>query len=392
MKKWTLTAALTLELASADSLSFSSIQKTNGQHLIQVLSINKGEVSYIDLSDTLKTQETSPFSLFKDKNFEEVQLKLSQIKSKPEKIAYSQLKSPLTFNKHHLCAGLNYSDHAAESGQKNELVLFPKWGEVAQQQTRIAYNPQSTLPELLDYEVELGIVFNRDIYKPEDIDKSIAALLLTNDFSDRAPQIFYYGDVENHESYSFTAAKSKNNYALISPVVVIPKDWKTFAQNLKMSLSVKGERKQSSSTSQMSLPIEEMLKLALSDTSQKKWPLLKDDGVNLDKQNEITLLPQTKNGQNYMPAGTLFMTGTPAGTLFQKPSATEIVKAIFNIPFIDSKIPNLSLKKKLKIALIENLATQGRYLKPNDEIESEIENLGSLRFSIVEQNKSVSQK
>jgi len=388
MNKWTLTAALTLKLASADSLSFSAIDKTSGRHLIQVLSISNGEVTYVDLSTALKTKETNPFGLFSDKNFEEVRQSLAQIKSSPEKIAYSQLRNPLSFNKHHLCAGLNYSDHAAESGQKNELVLFPKWGEVVGNEVRIAYNPQSALPELLDYEVELGLVFDRDIQSPEDLKAAVAGLILSNDFSDRAPQIFYYGDVENHESYSFTAAKSKTNYTIASPLVVIPKDWKSFAQNLKMNLSVNGERKQSASTSQMSQPIEDMLKLALKDEGQRKWPLLKDESFELNTQNSITLLPQTQNGKSYMPAGTLFMTGTPAGTLFQKPRAMEIIKAIFSIPFTDSDIPNLSVKKKLKVALIENLAAKGRYLKPGDVVDSEIENLGSLRFSIVEQNKT----
>lgn len=388
MNKWTLTAALTLKLASADSLSFSAVEKPTGRHLIQVLSIDSGEVSYVDLTEALKNDARSPFALFKNKSFEDVQQKLSQLKANPEKIAYSQLKNPLSFNKHHLCAGLNYSDHAAESGQKNELVLFPKWGAVAENDARIAFSPLSPLPELLDYEVELGIVFDRDIYKAEDIDKSVAGLLVTNDFSDRAPQIFYYGDEKDHESYSFSAAKSKTNYTLVSPILVIPKDWKTFSKNLKMKLSVNGEAKQSASTSQMSLPIEDMLKLALLDKGQKKWPLLKEDNLELNSENVLTLLPQTESGEGYIPAGTLFMTGTPAGTLFQKPRTLEIVKALFSVPFVNSQIPNLSIKKKLKVALIENLAAKGHYLKPNDAIESEIEHLGALRFSIVEQNKT----
>lgn len=384
MKKWILGASLSLDFASASEfLSFSAISKNGSKRLIQVLKIEKEEVTYVDLSEELKSKTLNPFDLFTGKEFDEVLGNLKTLEAKKEKTKYSALLSPLTFKKHHLCAGLNYKDHVQESGQKDELVLFPKFGEVVGHNSAVLQK-KSPLPELLDYEIELAAVFDRDIHNEEDVKAARAAFMIANDFSDRAPQIYFFGREGKQSSYSFAAAKSKMNYTLVAPLVVIPKDWRKFSQNLEMKLYVNGQLKQSASTAMMSLSIEEMLLMALKSTKDESWPLLGKSGSELDEANALRLLPKNDKGTFYLSQGSLFMTGTPGGTVFQKPKTSQLLAAALKAPFVESSIPTQSFKDKVKLSLINNLSKSGKYLSSGDIVESKIDNLGFLNFTISE--------
>lgn len=143
-----------------------------------------------------------------------------------------------------VCIGLNYADHAAESGLQvpPEPVVFMK-------ATSAICGPDDDLiiprgSEKTDWEVELGIVIGtRAKYVSEaDALKHVAGYCVINDVSERAFQ--------TERSGQWTKGKSCDAFGPIGPWLVT-RDEVPDPQNLKMWLSVNGETRQNGSTTTM---------------------------------------------------------------------------------------------------------------------------------------------
>ena len=143
-----------------------------------------------------------------------------------------------------LCIGLNYSDHAAESGLPvpSEPILFAKATSAIvgpNDNVEIPRNSSET-----DWEVELGIIIGK---KAKYIDKNsaqdyIAGYCVINDVSERAFQIKREGQ--------WTKGKSCDTFGPTGPYLVT-KDEVSDVQNLTMFLDVNGKRMQDGSTNTM---------------------------------------------------------------------------------------------------------------------------------------------
>ncbi len=144
-----------------------------------------------------------------------------------------------------LCIGLNYSDHAAETGQKipDEPILFTK-----SPNTLIGPNDDVRQPRgstKLDWEVELGIVIGKRtsyLDSIEDAKDAIAGFTVVNDVSERAFQI--------ERSGQWSKGKSAETFNPAGPWLVTP-DEIADVTALGMWLDVNGIRRQTGSTSTM---------------------------------------------------------------------------------------------------------------------------------------------
>jgi len=143
-----------------------------------------------------------------------------------------------------LCIGLNYSDHAAESGLPvpSEPILFSKATSAIvgpNDNVEIPRNSSET-----DWEVELGIIIGKKAkYIHEDeAEDYIAGYCVVNDVSERAFQIKREGQ--------WTKGKSCDTFGPTGPYLVT-KDEIPDVQNLKMYLDVNGKRMQDGSTNTM---------------------------------------------------------------------------------------------------------------------------------------------
>jgi len=144
-----------------------------------------------------------------------------------------------------LCIGLNYSDHAAETGQAvpAEPILFTK-----SPNTLIGPNDDVLIPrgsEKTDWEVELGIVIGRhSSYLVDEVEAaaSIAGYVLVNDVSERAWQI--------ERSGQWSKGKSAPTFNPAGPYLVTPDEIENVLE-LRMTLDVDGKRRQDGSTSTM---------------------------------------------------------------------------------------------------------------------------------------------
>tara|TARA_Y100000994_G_scaffold143149_1_gene117321 strand:- start:413 stop:1273 length:861 start_codon:yes stop_codon:yes gene_type:complete len=143
-----------------------------------------------------------------------------------------------------ICIGLNYADHAEESGMKvpPEPIIFFKATSAI-----IGPNDDVIIPknsQKSDWEVELGIVIGKEakyISENESQDH-IAGYCVVNDLSERAFQI--------ERSGQWVKGKSCDTFGPIGPYLVT-KDEIPDPQNLKLWLELNGKRVQDGSTATM---------------------------------------------------------------------------------------------------------------------------------------------
>tara|TARA_B100000767_G_scaffold16050_1_gene15075 strand:+ start:4775 stop:5620 length:846 start_codon:yes stop_codon:yes gene_type:complete len=143
-----------------------------------------------------------------------------------------------------VCVGLNYADHAAESGMDlpDEPVIFFKATSSimgANDDVEIPRNSVKT-----DWEVELGVIIGKEakyITKADALGH-VAGYCVINDLSER--------DFQLHRSGQWVKGKSADTFGPIGPWLVT-RDEVPDPQNLKMYLEVNGHRYQDGSTKTM---------------------------------------------------------------------------------------------------------------------------------------------
>ncbi|MFF2844117.1 fumarylacetoacetate hydrolase family protein [Paenarthrobacter sp. NPDC057981] len=144
-----------------------------------------------------------------------------------------------------LCIGLNYSDHAAETGQAvpAEPILFTKAPN-----TLIGPNDDVRIPRGAtkpDWEVELGIVIGKRtsyLNTVEEAADAIAGFVVVNDVSERGFQLERGGQ--------WSKGKSSETFNPAGPWLVTP-DEIDDVKSLGMWLDINGDRRQTGSTSTM---------------------------------------------------------------------------------------------------------------------------------------------
>jgi 2-keto-4-pentenoate hydratase/2-oxohepta-3-ene-1,7-dioic acid hydratase in catechol pathway len=144
-----------------------------------------------------------------------------------------------------VCIGLNYRDHAAETGQAvpDEPIVFNKSPNTLVGPNDAVRIPRgSTKP---DWEVELGVVIGaRSSYLPDEAAAAaaIAGYVLVNDVSERAFQMERGGQ--------WVKGKSAETFNPCGPYLVTP-DEVADVLDLRMWLDVNGVRRQDGSTATM---------------------------------------------------------------------------------------------------------------------------------------------
>ena len=143
-----------------------------------------------------------------------------------------------------VCIGLNYADHAAESGMAlpEEPVIFFKATSAIMGPNDDVEIPRHSVKT--DWEVELGVVIGKVAkYIPEsEALDHVAGYCVINDLSER--------DFQLHRSGQWVKGKSADTFGPIGPWMVT-RDEVTDPQNLAMYLEVNGHRYQDGSTKTM---------------------------------------------------------------------------------------------------------------------------------------------
>jgi 2,4-didehydro-3-deoxy-L-rhamnonate hydrolase len=186
----------------------------------------------------------SPGSLAKLRNLD--------LNTLPKAPADARLGPPVAGTHNFIAIGLNYADHAKETGQEipTEPILFNK------ATTSICGpNDDVMIPKNsrhLDWEVEIAFVIGaRARYvEAKDWAQYIAGYCICNDVSERRFQ--------SKRGGQWVKGKSAETFGPVGPWLVTP-DEIPDVDNLAMSLDVNGDRKQTGSTATMIFKIPDLL-------------------------------------------------------------------------------------------------------------------------------------
>ncbi|WP_349903724.1 fumarylacetoacetate hydrolase family protein [Parafrigoribacterium humi] len=205
--------------------------------------VRVGDDAYVDVSDVVTDFDESFFASGIAALEPVVAERVAA--GRQQSFAGERIGSPIARPHQILCIGLNYSDHAAETGMPvpEEPILFTK-----SPNTLIGPNDDVRMPRgatKLDWEVELGIVIGaRASYLADEAEAAavIAGYTVVNDVSERAFQ--------NERGGQWAKGKSAETFNPCGPWLATPAEIADVLA-LDMWLDVNGERRQRGSTATM---------------------------------------------------------------------------------------------------------------------------------------------
>ena len=164
-----------------------------------------------------------------------------------------RLGSPIERPTKIICVGLNYREHAIESGAPipQEPVLFMKSPDTLQGPFDDIHIPPGSTAT--DYEVELAIVIGAPAVYLKDAQEAvsvIAGYAISQDVSERHWQLDRGGQWDK--------GKSCPTFNPLGPFLVTPEDFDP--ANQRMWCAVNGETRQDSRTSDMIFPVGELVR------------------------------------------------------------------------------------------------------------------------------------
>jgi 2,4-didehydro-3-deoxy-L-rhamnonate hydrolase len=199
--------------------------------------------SYVDVDDLVRDFDATYFAGGHDRLREAVDGRIAA--GEVRTFGGERIGAPIARPHQILCIGLNYRDHAAETGQAvpAEPILFTKSPNTLVGPYDDVRQPRGSTK--LDWEVELGIVVGRRASYLADhaaARDAIAGYLVCNDVSERAFQTERGGQ--------WSKGKSAETFNPAGPWLVTPDEIEDVSA-LGMWLDVNGVRRQTGSTATM---------------------------------------------------------------------------------------------------------------------------------------------
>jgi len=202
------------------------------------------DAHYVDVSDQFDDFNEA---FFASGSLERVQALVAERTAAGQLTAFAgeRIGAPIARPHQIICVGLNYADHAAETGQPipAEPILFNKAPN-----TLIGPDDDVRLPRgsvKTDWEVELGVVIGRRasyLDTDEEVRAAIAGYTLVNDVSER--------EFQNERGGQWVKGKSAETFNPAGPWLATP-DEIADVNDLSMWLDVNGVRRQTGSTKTM---------------------------------------------------------------------------------------------------------------------------------------------
>jgi 2-keto-4-pentenoate hydratase/2-oxohepta-3-ene-1,7-dioic acid hydratase in catechol pathway len=183
-----------------------------------------------------------------------------------------------------VCVGLNYIDHAAETGSKvpEEPLLFAKWSNVL-----IGPGEPIVLPgpidERIDYEGELGVIIGERVKHAsrENALEAVRGYVCFNDVSARTLQA-----TQNR----WSRGKSPDTFGPVGPLT--PASEIPDPQRLSIRTILNGETMQDGNTADMIFPIAELIEYITQITTLEPGDLIATGtppGVGLGRDPQVFL-------------------------------------------------------------------------------------------------------
>ena len=186
-------------------------------------------------------------------NFENLaKLQKIDLETLPEISNTTRIGSCITNPGKFIAIGLNYSDHAAETGAKipSEPIVFMKATSCINGPNDDVIIPNNS--KKTDWEVEIAFVIGKETkyISEKDSPNHILGYCIVNDISEREWQIEKMGQ--------WVKGKSADTFGPVGPYLVT-KDEIPNVQKLNLSLDINGQRMQTGNTSKMIFSINFIL-------------------------------------------------------------------------------------------------------------------------------------
>lgn len=285
------------------------------------------------------TNSAQTLADFLQQGVEEAQLKL--VTEQPSlTIQDITIMSPVTTPVSIVCQGVNYGEHRIETGMEPNRPAFNMIFNKAESSICGAFDEiiRPDHVQLLDYEIELGLVIGKPIQldtviTEDNLAEFIAGIVISNDISARDVQI---------SQLQWMKGKSYRTFCPVGPyLTILTKEEFAELPKLQLTLKVNGQIRQQAFVSQM---------------------LYKP----LETLQELATIMDLKEGD-------LVMTGTPGGVAMQLAQG--------NMATMTSLVATQVEKQEI----IERQLSLSNYLKDGDIIEATIStedmkiNLGTQR-------------
>ncbi len=182
---------------------------------------------------------------FQRNGLERLQAYVQQNEGKLPQVADDvRLGSPIARPSKIVCIGLNYADHAKETGAaipQEPIVFFKATSALCGPNDNVIIPRNS---EKLDWEVELAVIIGKKasyVSEEEALDY-VAGYALHNDYSERAFQLERGGQ--------WVKGKSNDTFAPVGPFLATPDELEDI-NNLRLWLTVNGETMQDGTTANL---------------------------------------------------------------------------------------------------------------------------------------------
>jgi 2,4-diketo-3-deoxy-L-fuconate hydrolase len=330
-------------------------------HTLAVLQDDGHAVSGVDLSHLLNRYDAYSLDVLQGYAHDELVRRIAAEATRVQR-TYAELL-PAVAGNHHPALGINYAEHGREAGM-TEPFLFPKMVATSAAVHQLTYQPEW----LLDYEVELGVVFDRSITASTSLDEARIGFLVINDFTDRA-DLMRHVDTKNLGSGAgFSDAKSLPDFFPTGPYVVVPRQWRTFWPALQLSLTVNGQTRQQEKVANMVWKLDKIIAEVVATKGEKRWVSRHQPAALFDGDG--------------IPKGAVLLTGTPSGVAFNAPSggfiAGAITKSLFTFSWLRGQSPIAYMKDRF----IEGERRKPAYLKPGDVVVTSVSKLGHITTTV----------
>ena len=265
----------------------------------------------------------------------------------------------------HIGTGTNFPEHAAEAGS-TAVFQFPKFGKATPARTTI----RARTGILLDYEVELCMRFDRDIATLADFDAAVKGIFLCGDFTNRNTLV-EMADPDNLDSgFGFSDSKSGPGHFPTGPFIVVPRDWKAFSGEVRMTTSVNDDPRQEACGKEMTLDFRKLAEHALADMDRPRFAY---------RGAFYRLAPDRK-----IASGMTLMSGTSEGVMFTPPARADYIEGIMAYLLAGGPFSATGLVEHVKQEFIANELKSGHFLKPGDRVRHGSNKLGDIVVEVTE--------
>jgi 2-keto-4-pentenoate hydratase/2-oxohepta-3-ene-1,7-dioic acid hydratase in catechol pathway len=315
---------------ASEALTFARAIVDGSPRLLLVIQYRGNKVTGVDLNARLDTGETDPIALFRRLGYEALEYESASIANLVA-VDTSLLDVPFAAHQHNIGIGLNYPEHAREASLKEEPFVFPKLARPTRANSDIARGDST----LLDYEAEVGFVTLDSIAGREPL-QSTMGVVLANEMTDRWALVRNFRRGTEMGTTGFADGKSRDGFAPVGNLFVIPRDLEGFYKSVEMRLYLNGHLRQHETAGAMSWGPRQML----GETFRRAGKEFAYRG---------SIMPLLNSGGT-LAAGTIIFSGTPGGVIFRP----------------------------------ANLWNPWVYLRPGDEVVIRADYLGVIRNRITE--------